>query len=233
MVAENRVGGRVVIAARRQQIVEEEPVAIGVIQGVDLDFVWFGDAPESAPVVDQVAGHQQDVGAFLHFPVGGLEAPVEVVVAVLAIGQDVGERVDGLPPGDQLFSFDGGPFAGGGEVPVVDIRPDIDMGVGDVADAKRGLTMPPNEQRMQDLGGDRPRRPSSLVIRRMQCAVLVAVFVHEEVEIVGLARSSCDAGARNSPGAWTSHPTAATHWSARCSRTGDIARGPSLPLPPR
>ena len=89
VIAEDRVRGRAVIAARRKQIVEEEPVAIGVIQGVDLDFVWFTDAPESAPIVDQVAGHQQDVGAFLHFLVGGLEAPVEVVVTVQTIGQNV------------------------------------------------------------------------------------------------------------------------------------------------
>jgi len=65
VIAEDRVRWRAVVAARRKQIVEEEPVAIGVIQGVDLDFVRFGDAPESAPVVNQVAGHQHDVAPAL------------------------------------------------------------------------------------------------------------------------------------------------------------------------
>ena len=63
MVAENRIRWLRIRFARGQQVIEEKPVAIGVVRTVFIEIAGpTGSEIATATVINQVTGQQQHVG---------------------------------------------------------------------------------------------------------------------------------------------------------------------------
>ncbi len=112
----------------------------------------------AAAVVDEVAGEENRVGVALGGAVGLGEIFVPVAVVRVAHGG-----------------------AGELEVLLVDVGADVDVRIGELADAEDGGGIPPDEQRVQNLGAN--ARCALGAVGLVQATVFEFVFVQQALRV--------------------------------------------------
>src|SRR5262245_4368128 len=171
VIAEDGIDRTRVVLARREQIVEQEPVAVGMIGAVLAEGLAVSaierEADMAAAVVDQVAGEQDDIRRLRARRPLRLAVDLDEVLVVVVEGK-------------------ASKFAFSPEIFFIHVGADGDMGIGHVGDVER-TALALDEDRVQDLG----HAPLiiGLLVGRVQRAVVVLVFVEKEAEMLRPGRT--------------------------------------------